>query len=139
MGALKVVIDTNVLISGLLFGGTPGKLIPLWQKRAIQPIASKEIIDEYLRVLTYPKFHLDEAEINFILYQEILPYFEIIETPSQETVIAKDPADDKFIHCARAGKAKYLISGDNHLLALMIHKNIQILAAAKFLKMDILN
>ncbi len=52
MGALKVVIDTNVLISSLLFGGVPAKLIPLWQQGTIKPAASKEIIDEYVRVLT---------------------------------------------------------------------------------------
>ena len=134
MGAVKVVIDTNVLISGLLFGGTSGKLIPLWQKRVIEPLASKEIIDEYLRVLTYPKFNLDEAEINYILYREILPYSDIIETPSKKAIIVEDPADDKFIHCALAGKAEYLITGDNHLQTLKIHKNIQIISPSEFPK-----
>ena len=56
MGALKVVVDTNVLVSALLFGGTPGGLIDLWQAGAIKPLASKQIMDEYLRVFTYPKF-----------------------------------------------------------------------------------
>jgi putative PIN family toxin of toxin-antitoxin system len=134
MGALKVVIDTNVVISGLLFGGTPGKLSPLWQKRAIKPVASKQIIDEYLRVLTYPRFKLDEAEINFILYHEILPYFDIIDAPAQEKVIAEDPADDKFIHCALAGHATYIISGDQHLLAIEVYRDIQILSPSEFLR-----
>ena len=134
MGAVKVVIDTNVLISALLFGGTPGKLIPLWQKHVIKPMASKEIIDEYLRVLTYPKFELDETEINFILYREILPYFDIIDTPDDQPIIAKDTADDKFIHCALAGKAKYIITGDQHLLALKVYKGNQILSTSEFLK-----
>jgi putative PIN family toxin of toxin-antitoxin system len=134
MGALKVVIDTNVVISGLLFGGTPGKLIPLWQKRAIRPMASKQIIDEYLQVLTYPRFKLDEAEINFILYREILPYFDITEAPSKKRVIAEDPADDKFIHCALSGKATHIISGDKHLLALKDYHDIKILSPSEFLK-----
>ena len=134
MGAVKVVIDTNVLISGLLFGGTPGKLIPLWQKRTIKPMASKEIIDEYLRVLTYPRFKLDEAEINYILYREILPYFDVIDAPSKERIIAGDPADDKFIHCALAGRAKHIITGDRHLLALKLHHDIQIISPSEFIK-----
>jgi putative PIN family toxin of toxin-antitoxin system len=61
MGKVKVkrvVIDTNVVISALLFGGEPGELIPLWKSGRIKPLASKEMVDEYLRVLTYPKFGL---------------------------------------------------------------------------------
>jgi putative PIN family toxin of toxin-antitoxin system len=134
MGTLKVVIDTNVVISGLLFGGTPEKLIPLWQKRAIRPVASKQIIDEYLRVLTYSRFKLDEAEINFLLYHEILPHFDIIDAPFQERVIAEDPAEEKFIHCAQTGQAAYIISGDQHLLALKTHNDIKILSPSEFLR-----
>jgi putative PIN family toxin of toxin-antitoxin system len=134
MGPIKVVIDTNVLISGLLFGGTPGKLISLWQGGVIKPIASKDIFDEYLRVLTYPRFRLDEEEINFILYREILPYFDIIDAPSGKRVIAADPADDKFIHCALACDAAYIISGDQHLLASTVHHKIKILSPAEFLE-----
>jgi len=62
MGTVKVVVDTNVLVSALLFGGKPEKLMPLWQRGTIRPLASKEIIDEYLRVLTYPKFKLSEED-----------------------------------------------------------------------------
>ena len=134
MGAVKVVVDTNVVISAMLFGGTPGKLISLWQRRIIKPMASKDIIDEYLRVLTYPRFKLDEEEINFILYREILPYFDIIDAPSGPRVIAEDPADDKFIHCALAGDAAYIITGDQHLLALKVHHKIKILSPAEFLE-----
>ena len=134
MGAIKVVIDTNVVISALLFGGVPGKLISLWQGSAIKPIASKEIIDEYLRVLTYPKFKLTEEEINFLLYQEILPYFDVIDAPAGPRVIKKDPADDKFIRCAVADRAKYIISGDQPLLALKNYHKIKILSPAEFIK-----
>ena len=134
MGALKVVVHTNVLVSALLFGGTPGRLIVLWQKGAIKPLASKQIIDEYLRVLTYPKFKLSEEEINFLLYQEILPYFDVIDAQPGPRIIKKDPEDDKFIRCALAGKAKFIISGDQHLLALRSYKKIKIVSPADFLK-----
>jgi putative PIN family toxin of toxin-antitoxin system len=134
MGALKVVVDTNVVVSALLFGGTPARLIDLWQMGAIKPLASKQIIDEYLRVLTYPKFKLSEEEINFLLYQQILPYFDVIDVHHGPGIIKKDPEDDKFIRCAFAGKAKFLISGDQHLLALKSYKKIKILSPADFLK-----
>jgi hypothetical protein len=134
MGALKVVVDTNVLVSALLFGGTPGKLIVLWQTGAIKPLASKEIFDEYLRVLTYPKFGLSEEEIHFLLYQQILPYFDVIDIQPGPRIISKDPEDEKFIKCALAGKATFIISGDQHLLALKSYQKIKILSPADFLK-----
>ena len=133
MGAVKVVADTNVVVSALLFGGKPGELIPLWQGRSIKPAASKEIIDEYLRVLTCPKFKLSEEDINFLLYNEILPYFELIKVDPGERIIAKDKEDDKFIQCALIGKAKFIISGDHHLLAIKSYRKIKILSPADFL------
>jgi putative PIN family toxin of toxin-antitoxin system len=133
MGAVKVVVDTNVLVSALLFDGKPGKLIPLWQRGTIRPLASKEIIDEYLRVLTYPKFKLTEEDVNFLLYHEILPYFEVIDVHPGPRIIKKDPEDDKFIRCALAGKAKLIISGDHHLLAIKTYQKIKILTPSDFL------
>ena len=133
MVAVKVVVDTNVFVSALLFGGKPGKLIPLWQRGTIRPMASKGIIDEYLRVLAYPKFKLAEEDLNFLLYHEILPYFEVIDVEPGPRIIKKDPEDDKFLRCALAGKAKWIISGDQHLLALRTYQKIQILSPADFL------
>jgi uncharacterized protein len=133
MGKIKVVIDTNVIISALLFGGIPGELISLWKGDRISPLASKEIIDEYIKVLTYPKFELSEAEINYILYSEILPYFDIIKPKDRPLIIKNDPSDDKFIHCAKAGKAGIIISGDQHLLSLKTYRKIKILTPAEFL------
>ena len=134
MGAVKVAVDTNVLISALLFGGAPGKLVSLWQTNAIKPFASKEIVDEYLRGLTYPKFKLSEEEINFLLYQEILPFFDVIDARRGPQIIKKDPHDDKFIRCALAAEAIYIISGDRHLLALKSYQKIIILPPAEFIK-----
>ncbi|NIM96725.1 MAG: putative toxin-antitoxin system toxin component, PIN family [candidate division Zixibacteria bacterium] len=129
----RVVIDTNVVISALLFGGTPGKLLPLWKSGRIQPLASKEMIDEYLRALAHPKFQLSEEEINFILYQEILPYFEPVKAKPGRVIIRDDPSDDKFIRCAQSGKALIIISGDEHLIALKSYRNIRILSPFQFL------
>ena len=137
MGKIKVralVIDTNVVVSALLFGGAPGELIPLWKEGSIQPKASKEIIEEYIRVLAYPKFNLSEGEINFLLYHEILPYFEVVRVSGGRVIIKDDPSDDKFIRCAKAGKASIIISGDQHLLSLKSYGKIKILTPTQFLK-----
>ena len=137
MGKIKVraiVIDTNVVVSALLFGGTPSELIPLWKGGNIQPKASTEIIEEYIRVLSYPKFDLSEDEINFLLYHVILPYFEVVRLSRGQVIIRHDPSDDKFIRCAESGKASIIISGDQHLLRLKSYGKIKILTPAKFLK-----
>ena len=137
MGPLKVtriVVDTNVLVSALLFGGTPGKLIPLWKKGTIQPLASSEIIVEYLRVLAYPKFRLTENEIGYLLYREILPHFKIVSAEKGKPVVSADPSDDKFIWCAVEGKAEFIISSDKHLLSLRFYQGISIQTPATFLK-----
>ena len=133
MGKIKVVIDTNVVISALLFGGQPGKLINLWKNSRIVPLASKEIIEEYLRVLAYPKFELSAKEINYILYQEILPFFEVVTPNPFPPIIVTDPSDDKFIHCAISGNAQFIISGDDHLLSIKTVEAIQIVNASEFI------
>jgi putative PIN family toxin of toxin-antitoxin system len=136
MGKIKVVrvvIDTNVLISALLFGGIPGRLILLWKSARIQPLASQEMIDEVLRVLAYPKFSLSPEEIEFLLYEEILPWFEIVATAAGSPLIADDPSDDMFLWCARDGKADWIISGDEHLLQLRDFE-IPILSPRQFIE-----
>jgi putative PIN family toxin of toxin-antitoxin system len=123
-----------VIISAILFGGIPGELISLWKSGHIQPLASKDIIDEYIKVLTYPKFELSEKEINYILYNEILPYFEVATLKPGQAIIQKDPSDDKFLHCANAGRASVIISGDQHLINLKSYGKIKILTLSQFLE-----
>jgi putative PIN family toxin of toxin-antitoxin system len=133
MGQIKVVIDTNVVISAILFGGVPGKLVELWKSKAIVPFVSKEIMDEYLRVLAYPKFELSDQEIHFIIYKEILPYFEVVTSDPSKPFISSDPSDDKFIQCAICGNAAYIISGDDHLLSLKPIAGIKIVNPLNFI------
>jgi putative PIN family toxin of toxin-antitoxin system len=137
MGAIEmipVVIDTDVFVSALLFGGTPGKLIALWKSGKIQPHLTSEILAEILRVLAYPKFQLTENEIQYLLYAEILPFCSVVSAKSGSAVVKEDPSDDMFLRCCEAAKAKVLISGDNHLLKLTSHGNAQILSPSQFLK-----
>lgn len=128
----KIVIDTNVLVSGLLFDGPPGELVHLWKKRQVRPVCSKEIVEEYLRVLAYPKFRLSESEIDFILTHEILPYFDIITVKPGKPIVKGDPADDKFIWCAVKGRAQAIVSGDEHLLTL-VKSPVPVLSVVEFL------
>jgi putative PIN family toxin of toxin-antitoxin system len=130
---IPVVVDTNVIVSALLFGGTPARLIDLWKGGRIQLFVCKEMIDEIMRVLTYPRFKLTEKEIDYLLYYEILPYSEIVDIPSGPGIISQDPSDDKFIRCVQAAGAGVIVSGDRHLLLLKEHEDIKILTPARFL------
>lgn len=131
---MDVVIDTNVAVSGLLFRGLPGRIVSLWQERVITPYASKDMIDEYLRVLAYPKFQLSSREIEYLIYREILPYFETVTPSTDEPIVSSDPADDKFIHCALAGSIATIVSGNSHLLGLGEYQSIRVMHPAAFLQ-----
>ena len=77
---MRVVLDTNTLVSALLFTGISSELVSLWQDGIITLLLSRDILDEYLRVLSYPKFKLSEEEIKKLLQEEILPYAEVDQT-----------------------------------------------------------
>jgi len=135
----SVAIDTNVIVSALLFGGKPGELIRLWKTGQIQPLISKEITEEYLRVLAYPKFNLSEKEISFLFNHEILSYFKAVRIkPGRWKTAIDDPSDDMFIRCAVSGMCKIIISdhisGDRHLLDLKTYDQIRTLSVSMFLK-----
>ena len=130
---MRVVLDTNALVSALLFSGISSKLVSLWQKGLITPLLSREVVDEYLRVLGYPKFELSEGEIKELIQEEILPYAEVVTRKIRLRVIQRDPSDNKFIECAVAGRARVIISGDKDLLSLGRYRQIRIQSPAQFL------
>jgi putative PIN family toxin of toxin-antitoxin system len=130
---VRVVLDTNTVVSALLFSGISSKLVSLWQKDLITLLVSREVLDEYLRVLSYPKFELSEVEIKELIQEEILPYAEVVKPKRRLRVVRRDPSDDKFLECAVAGKARVIISGDKDLSSLGRYRQIRIQSPAQFL------
>ena len=131
---IRVVLDTNTLISALLFSGTASRLVPLWQSRRITVLVSKEILQEYLRVLAYPKFQLGDHEIRALVEEELLPFAETIRVRRRLAVVRRDPEDDKFLECAVAGRAEYLMTGDRDLREFGSYRGITILTVGEFLE-----
>ncbi|HBG05602.1 MAG: putative toxin-antitoxin system toxin component, PIN family [Geobacteraceae bacterium GWC2_58_44] len=123
---VRVVIDTNILVSGLLFGGKPGKLRDLWIAGRLLPLLSKETFTEFRRVLNYPKFRLSPAEIIMLVEEELLPYADVLDVTVDASGACRDPNDDKFLALAASGKAAYLITGDQDLLVLQSFKKTKI-------------
>jgi hypothetical protein len=130
----RIVVDTNVLVSGLLFGGVPGRIIDLGGQGRLRIIATRSILQEYIRVLAYPKFKLTKAEIRGLLNEVILPLVEAVRVGTVPAVIGADPSDDKFLAVAAAGSAAAIVSGDRHLLALKTYRGIRIETAVAFLE-----
>lgn len=131
----KVVLDTNVLVSALLFRGELSKMLLLWKDGRIVPVFSRETFREFRTVLKYTKFSLTEQEIKVIIEEEVLPYFEVINTAHKIKNICRDSDDDKFIACAVSASADFIVSGDKDLLDVGKYKSVKIISASEFLKM----
>jgi putative PIN family toxin of toxin-antitoxin system len=130
---VRVVLDTNTIISALLFSGTASRLVPIWRSGRIQPLLSRPILDEYLRALAYPKFGLGADEIKELLGETFLPFAEVVRVTKRLAIRVRDPDDRKFLECAVAGRAEFLVAGDRDLLALQSYRGLAILTAGDFL------
>ncbi len=130
---MKVVLDTNVLISGIFFSGPPSEILKAWRTGDIQFVLSSEIADEYVKVVKILANDFPGIEINSILTL-ILTNSEIIQAPSLPHQVCKDPDDDKFLACALAGKCSVIISGDKHLLKSSGYRRIDILTPRIFIE-----
>ena len=114
----RIVLDTNVLVSALLFGGEVAWLRDAWQRAAALPLASRATVSELIRVLAYPRFRLSADERGAVL-AEYLPWCESVEVPESTIVPAcRDPHDAIFLRLAVAARADALLTGDADLLAL---------------------
>jgi uncharacterized protein len=139
--APRVVLDTNVVLSALLFAR--GRLAPLrmaWQLRAFHPLVSKPTTEELMRALTYPKFKLT-PEDRLELVADYLPYCTVVRVPAKppRTPPCRDRFDVAFLQLAVAGKADYLVSGDKDLLDLAGQIRCAIVTPERFLSVMALN
>lgn len=134
---IKVVLDTNVIISTVLFGGNPRKIIEQGIRGNIRICISGPILDELRRVLQRPKFSFP-ADIIQIISDELLYIGEFVNPTKRSSVITSDPADNSVLECALDAGAAYIISGDKHLLRLKTYTNIKIVEPAQFIREVIL-
>lgn len=134
---MRVVVDTNVLISGLISHKSyPAKVIDAWISGLFVPVICREIVHEYSTVLVRAKFStLGSPTTRLTLLRKLLelPGVKSVDIDNNLAVIQDDPKDNIFLECALNGNAKILISGDGHLLKLGILKDIRIITAEKFI------
>lgn len=119
--APRAVLDTNVVLSALVFGGggAAARVRQAWQAGLLLPLVSTATVQELMRVLAYPKFRLVADEQRELL-ADYLPFTEVVTVPEPPPRVpdCRDPQDLPFLHLAVAGKADVLVSGDADLLVL---------------------
>ena len=113
---MKVVLDTNVLISAMFFGGLPGSILEAWESGRIMLAISPEILQEYRRTIADLEQRYGPLEALPIL-SLLTATSEVVDAPRLQGPVSRDPDDDKFLACARAAGAKLLVTGDSDLLA----------------------
>jgi putative PIN family toxin of toxin-antitoxin system len=117
---VRVVLDTNVVLSALVFrGGAAGQVRQAWQRGRVLPLASTATVQELVRVLAYPKFRLSPTEQDELL-ADYLPYAETVRIPQPPPTVpdCRDALDLPFMHLAVTGNAQVLVTGDRDPLAI---------------------
>jgi len=118
--ARRVVLDTNIVLSALLFSaGRLAWVRHAWQRQQVQPLVCRDTVNELLRVLAYPKFKLTQTEQRNLL-ADFLPYTDVVDLPEPwpDLPACRDSQDQVFLVLAHVGKAGFLVTGDADILAL---------------------
>ena len=129
---MRIIVDTNVLASGLFFTGIPHKILQGIKQRKYRTVVSQDIVGEYKRTVDklanrFPNVINANAQLELIvLSSDICQPQKLIES------VCADPDDDKFIACAIASKTKIIVSGDKHLLNVSGYKSIEVLTPRRF-------
>ena len=130
---MKLVIDTNVLISGIFWKGPPNQIVSHWLKDGFEVFISESILTEYEKVLKRMKSGLTSDEIREWI-KLIISHSYVVKPLETISIIEEDPDDDKFILCGVYGSVDYIVSGDKHLLNLSEYEGIKIVSPSRFLE-----
>jgi uncharacterized protein len=128
---VRIVLDTNVFVSGVFFTGPPYQILKAWRDGKLHLAISEAILDEYHRIgqaLTdkFPDIHLEPILELVTLKAELFPS-QRLPAP-----LCEDPDDDKFFACALVSKSRIIVSGDKHLLKASGFRAIQVLKPREF-------
>jgi len=130
---VRVVLDTNVLISAILFGGKPRQILEKAIRGEIRLCISEPILEELKGVLRRSKFDYSPEMIQIIL-TELTGIAYLVNPSKTIRVVLEDPEDNRILECAVEAEANCIITGDSHLLKLIRYQNIEILNPLGFLE-----
>lgn len=129
---MKAVLDTNVLISGIFFGGLPRAVLDAWAKERFQLLVSPLIVDEYVRTCERLSESRPGLEFQSVL-ASIIGHGKLVPDLTSSGAITADPDDDKFMLCARDWEA-IIVSGDQHLLDASGWEGVRVMKPHDFLE-----
>jgi putative PIN family toxin of toxin-antitoxin system len=128
---VRVILDTNVFVSGVFFGGPPGRILEAWRDGRVQLVVSAEILDEYQRVGQLLAAEHPGVDLEPFLAL-LTVYVEVVEAPALAEQVCSDPDDDKFLACAIAAGAAAIVSGDKDLVEQSGWRGVEVLRPRRF-------
>ncbi len=128
---MRIVLDTNVLISGIFFSGLPSKILQAWRSGKLQISVSIAILEEYLNVAERLAVRYTGVEYEGIL-DLIIQNAELVQATDLPEPVCEDADDDKFLACALASNTNIIVSGDSALLNVSGYCGIQVLTPKAF-------
>lgn len=128
---MRLVVDTNVFVSGVFFRGPPYEILDAWRRRKVELVASPEILDEYMR--TGEELSREFGGVDLAPWLQLLnARATVIEAPPLERQVCSDPDDDKFLACALAGRVRLVTSGDKALLRVSGYSGVIVMTPRSF-------
>ena len=133
---MRLVLDTNIYVSNLISEkGNPAKIVRWWLEGEYDVLVTQPIIDEILRVTDYERIKKKYAKVreNRLEYVALIAEQALWTEPRQRLdVVVSDESDNRYVECAVAGGAQYIVTGDEHLLELGEYEGIRLLSPAAF-------
>lgn len=129
---MKIVLDANLLVSGIFWGGTPLKILDLWKKKKVELLASDATLNEYLSIILKVAEKMDRVDL-FRSWSLVLPARLRLVSVRKSFRLCRDSNDDIFIDCAIDGRARYIVTGNQDLLVLKQVMGVRIVDARHFL------
>lgn len=130
---MKIVLDTNVVLSGVFFGGVPGRILSAWSAGKLALVLSPSILEEYRRVGNeLGRQHADVFETFEPLLALIAMNAMIVDAPPLVEPVSEDADDDKFLAAAVASQTRLIVSGDRHLLRVSGWRGITVVTPRQF-------
>lgn len=131
---MKIVLDTNVLVSALIKSGKPRELIFEIVRKKVQMVTSEKILEEFIEVTEDPDIRRYVSDGGVIEFLRVIGNLaNVIRVRSKFKVVKEDPDDDVVLRTAHDGRAEYIVSGDKHLLSLKNFKGAKIVTVSQML------
>lgn len=128
---MRIVCDTNVIVSGMLFGGHSRTILTAIAQGRVEAFTSPALLHELREVLQRRKFRLTPEQVDAVM-ELVRESFTCVAPGATLSVIADDPDDDRVLEAAHASRARAIVSGDSHLLALGAWRSVAVLSPADF-------